>query len=210
MVIRNRLDSVLPRDKNSDDNGEYFIRSLYFDTPENKAFHEKIEGMALKEKYRIRSYNFNFSFIRLEKKIKEYGKGRKIRANVTAELVKNILKGDIDFLKHAEKPLLKEFYIKLLYDRWIPKVIIDFTREAFFYPAGNVRVTIDRNIRSSINYTDFFDYNLPTAPVFENVDTCILEVKYDGFLPEHVQDLIQLNSCTFTAMSKYVAGRRYM
>lgn len=209
MVITSRLAGLLPRDQNADPDGKYLIRSLYFDTPENKAFHEKLEGLPIKEKYRIRLYNHDHSFIRLEKKIKRYSSGVKFTARVTKEEVQNILSGDITFLKESEQPLFRDFYLKLKTERYVPRAVVDYMREAYFCPAGNVRITIDSDIKASVDSTDMFNINLPTAPIMI-LGICIIEVKYDGFLPEYVQDIIQLNSCTSTTVSKYAAGRVYM
>ena len=57
--------------------GCYHIRSLYFDTPSDKALREKLDGVNGREKFRIRCYNRDFSLIHLEKKSKRNGLGRK-------------------------------------------------------------------------------------------------------------------------------------
>lgn len=209
MIIKSRLNSLLPRDQNAGIDGRYLIRSLYFDTPENKAFYEKLDGLPIKEKFRIRLYNHNHGYIRLEKKLKNYGSGTKMKVRLTKEEVQKILRGDIDFLKDSDKPLLKEFFLKLRTERLIPRVMIDYYREAYLCPAGNVRITIDNDIRASISSVDLFDIHLPMAQIMDT-GTCIVEVKFDEFLPEYIQDLIQLNSCTTSAVSKYAAGRAYM
>ncbi len=209
LVMRSRLSCILPGDKHAGPDGRYHIRSLYFDTPEDKALYEKLDGLPIKEKFRIRFYNHNHDFIRLEKKIKHYNNGAKLSARITKENVLNILSGDISFLKEADQALLREFYVKLRTERLLPKTVVDYLREAYLYPAGNVRVTIDSNIRSSIISTDIFDVNLPGAAAAGN-GRCILEVKFDGFLPEFIQDIIQLNKCTSAAASKYAACRVYM
>jgi len=49
----------------------------YFDTPADKALMEKIDGVDNREKIRIRLYNHDDSFIKLEKKIKVNGKYHK-------------------------------------------------------------------------------------------------------------------------------------
>jgi hypothetical protein len=208
-VITSRLNSLLLRDQNAGPDGKYLIRSLYFDTPENKAFHEKLEGLPIKEKYRIRLYNHDHSFIRLEKKVKRYGSGVKFTAGVTKEVVQRILSGDIAFLKDSEQPLLREFYLKLKTERFIPRVVVDYIREAYFCSAGNVRINLDSDIKASVDSTDMFNINLLTVPIM-SMGTSIIEVKYNGFLPEYIQDIIQLNSCTSTTFSKYAAGRVYM
>jgi SPX domain protein involved in polyphosphate accumulation len=208
-IIKSRLTGFLPQDQNAGPDGKYLIRSLYFDNPENKVLHEKMEGLPFKEKYRIRLYNYDHSFIQLEKKVKNYGGGVKFKVRVTIEDVQRILNGDIAFLKESEQPLLREFFLKLSTERFMPRVVVDYKREAYLCPAGNVRITIDSDIKASVDSTDIFNINLPTAPIM-NMATSIIEVKYDGFLPEYIQDIIQLNACTSVTVSKYAASRAYM
>lgn len=208
LVIRSRLSCVLRTDKNAGPDGRYHIRSLYFDTPGDKALVEKMEGLPLKEKFRFRFYNHNHGFIRLEKKIKHYNKTAKLNVRLDKESVQDILRGNSLFLKDADQPLLREFYLKLRTERLEPKTIVDYMREAYHYPAGNVRVTIDSDIRTSVSSLDLFDAALPNAKAMDS-GICVLEVKYDGFLPEFIQDIVQLNKCTSAAFSKYAACRLY-
>lgn len=208
LVIKSRLSCMLRTDRNAGPDGRYHIRSLYFDTPEDKALLEKMEGLPIKEKFRIRFYNHDHSFIRLEKKVKHYNKAAKLGASLNKEYVQNILNGDIDFLKQSDQALLREFYLKLRTERLASKTVVDYMREAYHYPAGNVRVTLDSKVRASISSTDLFDTALPSASALDS-GICILEVKYDGFLPEFIQDIVQLNHCTSTPFSKYAACRLY-
>lgn len=208
-VIRSRLSRLLPVDRNAGPDGRYQIRSLYFDTPEDRALLEKIDGLPFKEKFRLRFYNHDHRFIRLEKKIKHYNKGAKLKVVVTKREVQKILGRDFDFLQETEQALLREFYLKLKTERLLPKIVVDYLREAYLYPAGNVRITIDSAVRASISSTDLFNPGLPTAPALDR-GYCILEVKFDGFLPEFIQDIVQLNKCATRAVSKYAACRVYM
>ncbi len=208
LVIRSRLSCVLRADKNAGPEGRYHIRSLYFDTPEDKALTEKMEGLPVKEKFRIRFYNHNHDFIRLEKKVKHFSKTAKLSAGIKKGEVLDILNGNITFLKESGQSLLLEFYLRLKTERLLPKAIVDYMREAYHYPAGNVRVTMDSDVRTAISSTDLFDVCLPNATALDS-GICILEVKYDGFLPEFIQDIVQLNKCTSTAFSKYAACRLY-
>ena len=98
ITIRQRLSAVAGTDKNAID-GKYRIRSLYFDTPTDKALREKISGVDVREKFRIRYYNFDTSFIRLEKKSKFNGLGEKAMAALTSEECERIVAGDIVFFR---------------------------------------------------------------------------------------------------------------
>ena len=206
--IKNRLKNFATLDKNAGDSGIYHIRSLYFDNFNDKALMEKISGFNNREKFRIRFYNHNLSFIRLEKKSKLNGLCYKSSAPLTKEECQKILNGDINFLKDSNKDVLKEFYCKLKYQCLKPKTIVDYTREAYIFNAGNVRITVDRNIKSGLYSTNIFDPNLPTLGLV-NDNPIILEIKYDNFLPDIIRDLVQTNTRRQTAVSKYAACRLF-
>ena len=53
MILLKRLPAVMRVDSHAI-NGVYQIRSLYFDTPTDKALYEKIDGVDKREKFRIR------------------------------------------------------------------------------------------------------------------------------------------------------------
>lgn len=206
LVLRQRLRCVLKPDPHAV-NGCYWIRSLYFDTPEDKALREKLDGVSRREKFRIRYYNGDLSCIHLEKKSKIAGLGRKDTAVLTPEQAQNIVDRDLSWMAGSESPLLLELYGKMRTQRLGPKTIVDYTREPFVYRPGNVRVTLDYNIRTGLRCTDFLNASCPTIPVPEN--PAILEVKWDAFLPDTVRDLVQLPGRRSSAFSKYAACRSY-
>ena len=207
LAIRSRLVHFMKLDENSG-TSEYKIRSLYFDNVNNKALMEKINGINNREKFRIRFYNDNHNFIRLEKKSKLNGLCSKISERLSKDECIKIINNDIEFLKDSKRPLLIEFYNKMKSDMLKPKTVVDYYREAYIYPVGNVRITFDKNVRTSINGINIFDKNLPTINSI-NKNVIILEVKYDEFLPEIIQHLIQTNESRATAISKYAAARIY-
>lgn len=96
-VLRRRLDVVCGKDTHVSENGKYKIRSLYFETPDNKACVRSFDGVNDREKFRLRCYNDDFSFIKLEKKSKSGGYGNKITAPVTTEECEKIISGDIEW-----------------------------------------------------------------------------------------------------------------
>ena len=194
-------------DKNSNGN-EYKIRSLYFDNLDNKALIEKIIGINNREKFRIRFYNDDYSFIKLEKKSKINGVCYKTSEIITMEECKEIQKGNIDFLKNSNKSLFIELYSKMKNQLLRPKTIVDYVREAYVYPISNVRITFDKKVKTGLLNTNMFEKNLPTVSAIDE-SLIILEVKYDEFLPEIIQDIIQTNESRQSSISKYAAARRY-
>ena len=105
-------------------------------------------------------------------------------------------------------PLLAEFYGKLAFQRLKPKTLVDYWREAYIFPYGNVRVTFDSEIRTGVYSTGLFQKDLPTFSTQEP-GLLLLEVKYDNFLPDVIRDLIQTNTRHTEAFSKYAACRIY-
>ncbi len=205
IAICQRLRAVAQADTHAID-GKYLIRSLYFDTPEDKALVEKQAGVSRRQKFRIRYYNGNKSVIHLEKKCKVGGLGTKISANLTEAEAQSIVDGDIEWMQHSDNELVKELYSKMTADRLRPKTIVDYTREPFIYGPGNVRVTLDYNIRTGLGSTDFLDAECITIPAAMGV--CIMEVKWDEFLPEIIRDAVQLPHARVGSFSKYEACRQ--
>lgn len=206
LILRQRLSAVARCDSHAQ-NGKYEIRSLYFDNISDKALREKIDGVNKREKFRIRLYNRDTSVIFLEKKSKINNLCRKESVMLTAEQVRAILEGDYAWMPKSEIPLAVELYSKINALGLRPKTIVEYTREPFVYSAGNVRVTIDRDIRTGMGCTDFLNPSCVTVPV-EN-SPIILEVKWDNFLPDIIRDAVLLEDSRVGAYSKYAACRCY-
>ncbi len=185
-------------------NGSYFVRSLYFDNYTDKALREKLDGISVREKFRIRYYNMDDSKIFLEKKAKHKGLCLKEQAFLTKQQVEQIMSGNYELLANSANLLLNEFYAKLENECLRPKLIVDYTRKAYVYDPGNVRVTFDSGIHSSVFTDDFFNAEISAIPI---PNTIIMEVKYDEFLPQIIADLLRLEGRQTISFSKYAAGR---
>ena len=203
-VLRPRLLAVAKRDPHAI-NGTYEIRSLYFDTLSDQALREKIDGVNRREKFRLRYYNGDVSFLRLEKKSKVNGLCLKESTALTVESVRAILGGSRT--PQSFDPLVAELYSKMAGQGLRPKTIVDYTREPFIFAPGNVRVTLDYNIRTGMQSTDFLNPDCVTVPAGDA--PVILEVKWDGYLPDIIKDALQIGHCRSGAFSKYAACRIY-
>ena len=207
LMIRSRLNAVMKKDPHVSEKGYYQIRSLYFDNSSDRILLEKLNGLNEREKFRIRCYDGDYDFFRVEKKVKRGNLGYKVSASISREQVEKMLRGDISWMMSSQEALLVELYTKMKTQGLRPKTIVDYTREPFVYAAGNVRVTLDYNIRTSIFSRDMLLDDVPTVPA--NAGTIILEVKYDNFLPDFIRDAVQLRYRSQTSFSKYGACRIY-
>lgn len=204
LQLRSRLPLVTSLDKNTAEGIGYRVKSLYFDNYNDKALREKIDGLNEREKFRLRLYNDDPSYIRLEKKRKHGGICFKESAPISATTCERLLQGDLDALQENGTPLQLELYTKMHYQQLRAKNIVDYQREAFIYPIGNVRVCLDSDIRTSNNVHDFLKPKPVPVPIS---GVYILEVKYDSFLPEIIRGMVSLSSRRSTAFSKYAATR---
>ena len=206
LVLRQRLRAAARPDGHARD-GRYFIRSLYFDNLAAKALREKLDGVDRREKFRIRYYDYDTSLIRLEKKSKRNGLGRKVSVPLTAEEAGALAESRWDWMPASGRDLVLELYSKMKSQGLRPRTIVDYTREAFVYAPGNVRVTLDYDIRTGLRCTDFLNPNCVTVPAGDA--PAILEVKWDAYLPAVIQDAVQLPGRRTGAFSKYAACRVY-
>lgn len=206
LALRKRLKAVMKNDSHAT-NGKYEIRSLYFDNLNDKALREKIDGVNIREKFRIRYYNGDTSLIKLEKKSKINGLCRKESVNLTVEQTKAIINGDYKWMAESEEVLIRELYLKMKQEGLRPKTIVDYIREPFVFEPGNVRITLDYDIRTGLNSVDFLNDSCITITVANS--PIILEIKRDEYLPDIIKDIIQLNAGRIGAFSKYAACRMY-
>ena len=206
LCLRQRLSAVMAPDPHGV-GGRYFVRSLYFDDLRDTALREKLDGVSRREKFRLRCYNGDDSYLVLEKKSKMGGLCAKTQARLTRSQAEALLAGDMDALRDSPHPLVQELCAKMRTRSLRPKTIVDYTREPFVFAPGNVRVTLDYDIRTGLGCTDFFDFHCPTIPAGDA--PAILEVKWDEYLPTVIRDLVQVPSTRSSAFSKYAACRIY-
>ena len=205
-MLSGRLKRLLARDPHSGEDGSYRVTSLYFDTPYDRALREKLDGVDRREKFRLRYYGTDAAGIRLEKKIKIRGLCGKRTAPLTREQTERLLAGDAEFLLRSGEPLLAELYSKIKGQGLTPRTIVCYDREAFVYGPGNVRVTLDRAVRTGLGSTDFLNTGGFRLAALEGT---VLEVKYDAFLPELVRMAVQVPGTRAAACSKYALCRRF-
>lgn len=206
LAIRSRICTIMQTDSHAR-NGTYRIRSVYFDNAYDKALWEKIDGVRKREKFRIRYYNDDLSYIALEKKMKIDKLCLKYDARISEAEFRKILTGDIEWMKDSSEELVRELYAKMRYQGLKPRVRVSYLREPYIYKAGNVRVTFDSEVRTSLFNNQFIDVDDISAQ--DTPRDMIMEVKYDAFLPRIIQDMLQTGNMNQESFSKYGVCRRF-
>lgn len=206
VAIRQNLTAVAAIDSYAQKDGCYRIRSLYFDDLNNTALWEKLDGVNERRKFRIRYYNNDLSYIMLECKIKRDNVGCKLQERLTEEELSRIMEDDINWMATCGRKLLTILYIEMKTRGLKPKCVVEYMRIPFVYAPGNVRVTIDWNIRTGPP-VQFPNPSGLTLPIEGN--PILLEVKWDEYLPGIIRRATALKSRNPTAISKYAACRIY-
>ena len=205
-ILRQKLGAVLKLDSHAGPDGRYHIRSLYFDDFRNTAFFDKLAGVATRKKYRMRIYNVSDDLIKFERKNKFNEYVFKETAVLCREEADRIISGDVSFLADSDSQLLRCFYLECRRNLLRPVVLVDYLRDAYVYPVGNVRVTFDIGVRTALGPVSFFDRNTSTVTVCEEPGV-ILEVKFDNVLPQIVRGLFSDDIRPRAALGKFAACR---
>ncbi len=204
-LLQIQLSSIMDLDSNSKNkNHTYKIRSLYFDNDSSDAYYEKLNGVLHREKYRIRYYDDDDSFIRLECKVKHDNMTSKEQMTITREICDKIIIGEIEDIKSAG--LLERFLNDMKINHLRPSVIVDYTRLAFTYPVSDVRITFDSRVKSGRYQYELFDFELPTYEVLEENEV-VLEVKFNEVLPEAISLILGAVPMYRQAVSKFALCR---
>ncbi len=204
-ILQMRLATIMDLDVNSIyKDHTYKIRSLYFDNDSSDAYYEKLDGVLYREKYRIRYYNDDDTFIRLERKLKHNNLTSKDQMTISREICDKILNEDIEDLSRTG--LLEEFLDDMRRNHLKPSVIVDYYRLAYTYPISDVRITFDSKIKSGIYGYELFDFDLPTLQMTKE-NQVVLEVKFNEILPEAISIILGTVPMYREAVSKFALCR---
>jgi len=199
-------------------NNNYEVRSVYFDSPFKKAYFEKISGIKIRVKLRIRYYpDFQLG----EKELVFIELKRKFNENVSKSRILVPFEDAFDIIDHSN-PKAQEYYEnaskedqKKLKDIWYlykrynlkPVCMVWYHRQPFISKVekGRFRITFDSGVRVR-NYN--FDlhvggiggrYVLPPQ-------ICVMEIKFTNFIPGWAIRIIQRNNVIQEKMSKFASG----
>lgn len=209
-AIQNEIKNFTKIDSYASSKSKYLVRSLYFDNNLFTNFHEKVDGIKKRYKFRIRTYvdhdDFNTPLF-LEMKGRNDLRTYKVRTKIN--------KNDLNlFYKQKNLPYLKHKYLnnklieKYIFDSYkkkiIPKVLIDYNRLPLINKNGlYFRLTFDSNIKACESNNIFNSTNSWKACIPGND---ILEVKFDFTIPPWFHRIIQSYQLKRISVSKFVLG----
>ncbi|MDR2770668.1 MAG: polyphosphate polymerase domain-containing protein [Clostridiales Family XIII bacterium] len=204
-TLRRRLQAVLQEDAHNGPDG-YRVRSLYFDTISDADFFDKLDGLEQRRKVRLRIYPPDYGAVKLEVKEKSGAYQRKRTLTVSPEDARALIRRDFDVLLRMEHPLASELFGILYAEVYLPRCIVEYKRQAFLAPGGDVRLTFDSLISAREGCSELFAPALNLYPVLDSSDIT-LEVKYSHFLFGYIRDTLGEYGKIERSVSKYCLSR---
>jgi len=193
-LLRRRISAIMKPDKHS--NGIYVVNNLYLDDQYDTFYQEKQIGSFSRDKYRIRYYNNDLSFIRFENKHKDGNLSFKTSVEMKKDELESITAGEFGFLDESDNRLWQKVSAIHRSRRLRVAAVFSYTREAFVYEPGDVRITFD----SSICPEHLTPQPYPNNPLAINP---LMELKYTGFMPSVISGMLHGMPLVRTELSKY-------
>ena len=204
-ALRQRLGPVMLGDAHNGAQG-YVIRSLYFDTPDDQDFQDKVDGLELRRKLRLRTYSPQSDFAMLEMKQKQGPYQRKRSLRLAREDAQRLCRGDYRPLQKMADPFAAECYGLMHCRCYRPRAVVEYRRQAYIARENHIRITLDSRITATESRFDVFSGRLPMYAVMDPFHM-VLEVKYNGFLLSYIKDLLDLVGRPELSVSKYCLAR---
>lgn len=209
-ALEQDIRAFMPMDRHTGPHEGYVVRSLYFDTSDYMAYHEKMAGTAKRHKLRVRVYGEtpeSAPFVRLEVKSR-YN-------NIIDKTVVDVLKEDYPEIEDAimnfrlpPKRLLNRdgvsnefFRIQRLYNM-VPQILVQYRRRAYEKNEINrVRLSFDDNLVGS-KHLNLLGQLRGARPLLK-YGNAIFEIKIDGTVPYWLHKLIAKYDLQNEAISKF-------
>ena len=209
LILQNELECLLQPDTYSQSaNGYYTVRSLYFDSWNNKDYKEKFAGIERRKKIRLRIYNTDQQNAKLEIKKKEGVYQKKDSLVISRTEAEQFIQGEYYRLLDMGEETAYRLYCDMVLGVYRPAAIIEYERRAYVYPAFDTRITFDRNVKSCETFFNIYSNDITFVPVF--TDKVILEVKFNGVLLESIKRVLAKYNLSNVSVGKYALGRPLM
>lgn len=201
------LSQVMCQDAHGSPEG-YSVRSLYFDTPDNTDYFDKVDGYENRRKIRLRIYDPKDRYAKLELKEKQGKLQRKRSLILSRQDAECVCKGDYEVLLKQQTEFALELYGRMKQFVYRPKCLIEYDRKAFVVQDNDTRVTFDTGLRASEACSELFAENPSFYPIgVEGLGT--MEIKFNRFLLTYIKDMVSMPFCVQTSASKYGASRNF-
>jgi len=207
------VNRVLQPDPFGDDDGHYAVTSLYYDTADYKAYWDKVNGVKMRRKIRVRTYGSPVvtpeTPVFLEIKQRTNIRMGKRRLQLPYVAAVNFPEAGDDFppLSPPEQHMVQELHYLFATLQLQPTCIVSYQRAAYGshidYP--DLRITFDTDVRGRIENLSLLTAAMSDMQTVLAPGWAILEVKANQTIPYWLAELLNRHGCTPRRISKYCA-----
>jgi hypothetical protein len=133
--------------------------------------------------------------------------GDPLKADGDAFVSVALIDGNYSPLLNYKEDFAAECYALMQMQVYHPKTIVEYNRKAFIAKENKIRITFDHQIVSTESDMNLFAKDLNMNPVLDPFSV-VLEVKFNGFLPDYIKDLLSNAQKSELSVSKYMLARR--
>lgn len=192
--------------------GKYTLASLYYDSPDYRFYHEKINGLRYRKKLRLRWYETaeglnedSIVYAEIKQRVDRVTQKRRVPMKYKEALV-FLNEGIIPHHKEEDAEVIDEIYTMLKLYKLRPTAITTYVRQAFIgtdYDMG-LRITFDSHVTYRLK-----DLGLG-AGTYDGFIVppgyAIMEIKTDERIPHWITELVAVNELQLIRISKYCTG----
>jgi len=219
VALLEELRAYLQPDAHGDEAGQYLVTSLYYDTPDYKAYWDKVDGFRFRRKVRVRIYGnqpvLPETPVFLE--IKEragvrMGKRRLALPYATAMALAAQADVPIPTTTAQDAQTLDELHYLFAALRLQPSSVVSYQRIAYgshlHYP--DLRITFDTDVRCRVENLSLLAADQSATHSLVEAGWAILEIKVNQTMPLWLGELLSRHGCTPRRISKYCASLERM
>ncbi len=231
VALLEELRPHLQPDAYGDAAGRYLVTSLYYDTPDRKAYWDKVNGYSLRRKVRARVYGdqpvlpATPAYLEIKERVGVRMAKRRLRLSYAdavdfetyvaeAEASSPLTQAPpadeqrTDEQRTDEQRTTDELHYLFAALRLQPTCVISYQRAAWgghaYYP--DLRVTFDTNLRCRIDNLSFLSADQGSIHTLLPPGWAILEIKVNQSMPFWLGEILSRHGCTPRRVSKYCAS----
>jgi SPX domain protein involved in polyphosphate accumulation len=213
--LLDELRQTLTLDPHSGPLGTYPITSLYYDTPDYKAYWDKLDGHRSRRKVRVRVYGDTSiapettAFLEIKQRINKMMRKRRVilpyQEAIDFDSYEALAAARLETGKAMDSALLQEAYYLYRTLQLRPACVVTYDRMAFEGDARapDLRITLDTNLRGRIHDLSLLSTGRAADVQILGPEYAVLEVKANHNVPRWVAQLTARHRCTFYRVSKY-------
>jgi len=207
--FKSALSNFLVPDEHGNNNGTYELVSLYYDSPDLRCYWEKLDGLKIRRKLRIRLYDNHEIiteetpvFVEIKQRVDRITQKRRIVLPYRDAL---LLCNDRQIPDHddCDHATTQEIYTFAWQYNLQPTSIVRYTRQAFMsddYDIG-LRVTFDTNLTGQRNHLNI--HESPNDLTILDPNWVVMEIKVNERIPYWLSELVASHNFQLMRMSKY-------